>query len=120
MCVTTNFVCCILIPCPLSDATIKKRVNGWVVEEVNVREGLQCKIEKLKVDKKAKYKVISSVHVLKSIPAFPCSLVPNAYPSLANGHLIVRLLQANIGFDNFLFLNLYNFLSYFPLYLFCA
>jgi hypothetical protein len=71
----------------LSDATVKKRVNGWVAAEVNVRERLQLEIEKLKSDKKAEYEVISLVHVLKSMPAFPCSLVPHAYPSLANGHL---------------------------------
>jgi hypothetical protein len=71
----------------LSDATIKKRVNGWVAAEVNVRERLQLEIEKLKSDKKAEYEVISLVHVLKSMPAFPCSLVPHTYPSLANGHL---------------------------------
>jgi hypothetical protein len=43
----------------LSDATIKKRVNGWVAAEVNVRERLRLEIEKLKSDKKAEYKVIS-------------------------------------------------------------
>ncbi|KAH8492666.1 hypothetical protein H0E87_022039 [Populus deltoides] len=38
------------------DATIKKRVNGWVAAEVNVRERLRLEIEKLKSDKKAEYK----------------------------------------------------------------
>ena len=51
------------IPCSLSDATIKKRVSGWVAEEANVKERLQLEIEKLKSDKKAEYKVISLVHV---------------------------------------------------------
>jgi hypothetical protein len=51
------------IPCFLSDATIKKRVNGWVAEEVKVKDRLQLEIEKLKSDKKAEYKVISLVHV---------------------------------------------------------
>ncbi|KAI5569713.1 hypothetical protein BDE02_12G095500 [Populus trichocarpa] len=37
------------------DATIKKRVNGWVAEEANVKERLQLEIEKLKSDKKAEY-----------------------------------------------------------------
>ncbi|KAH8492670.1 hypothetical protein H0E87_022043 [Populus deltoides] len=38
------------------DATIKKRVNGWVAEEVKVKDRLQLEIEKLKSDKKAEYK----------------------------------------------------------------
>jgi len=59
------------IPCSLSDATIKKRVNGWVAEEANVKERLRLEIEKLKSDKKAEYKVISLVHVLK---LYPCQL----------------------------------------------
>nr|XP_034891432.1 protein ROOT HAIR DEFECTIVE 3 homolog 2-like [Populus alba]TKR99392.1 protein ROOT HAIR DEFECTIVE 3-like 2-like [Populus alba] len=37
------------------DATIKKRVSGWVAGEANVKEKLQLEIENLKSDKKAEY-----------------------------------------------------------------
>ncbi|KAG6754339.1 hypothetical protein POTOM_042371 [Populus tomentosa] len=37
------------------DATIKKRVSGWVAGEANVKETLQLEIENLKSDKKAEY-----------------------------------------------------------------
>jgi hypothetical protein len=70
---TTYLVCCILIPCSLSDATIKKRVSGWLAEKVNVKDRLRGDIETLKSNKKAEYKVISLV--LKSIPSFPCIFV---------------------------------------------
>ncbi|XP_052301853.1 protein ROOT HAIR DEFECTIVE 3 homolog 2 isoform X10 [Populus trichocarpa] len=39
------------------DATIKKRVSGWLAEKVNVKDRLRGDIETLKSNKKAEYKV---------------------------------------------------------------